>query len=445
MSSPDFDWRKDAFEWPEDDSELPEQAPLNFNHKLRQRAGQLRDSLFKLHRKLPDQIGVQEATATNFLSPLANVLNERSTCYMQVFIIERASSCDIIRVASRGALSIINEIDNELPIQQKLLDAISHVSEVGLVDKEAKEFAEYLLRKVPHSSSSFGSWLKRMIMRTRLHLHLEPKSSPLSEVRRSLEEVNIACQDCINACEVEELNAQDWIRRRNQYNANREQCYGNIERMHRMIALRKEEARILDFHSLAEFKAKGRMGKCTVCIKQLIYDLRKQALESTPTMFDRLLTVKKTTFSWTTWPEDRLALENKAEADILRDWDYAFCTNLGGQLVDWKKLSEYFEVHNTLNVTIQILSNLFGLKFRKVYAGDPDQFSKGLVKVWQEGVKIYSVWNDFENEKDFLGYLYLDLFSREKKTIMPGHYCLQAVRNFLPVLLCGPLRRLAIR
>jgi hypothetical protein len=443
MSSPESDWRKD--ERPEHASELPEQAPLNFNHKLRRRARQLRDSLFKLYRKLPDQIGVQEATTTNFLSPLANALSQRSTFYMQLFINERASPCDRIRVASRCAFGIINEIDNELPIRQKLLDTISHVSEVRHVGNEAKEFAEYLLRKVPHSSSLFGSWLKRIIMGTRLHLHLETKSSPLSEVRRSLEEVNIACQDCINACEVEELNAQDWIRRRNQYNANSEQCYGNVERMHRMITLRKEEARILGFHSLAEFKAKGRMGKCAVCIKQLINDLRKQALESTPTRFDRLLRVKETTFSWTNWPEDRLALENEAEADILRDWDYTFCTNLGGQLVNWKKLSQYFEVHNTLNVTIQILSNLFGLKFREVHAGDPNPFSNGLIKVWQERVKIYSVWNDFKNEKDFLGYLYLDLFSREKKTILPGHYCLQAVRNFLPVLLRGSLRRLAIR
>ena len=166
MSSPDCDWRKDECQPLEDASELPLQAPLNFNHEVDLNARRLRDAIFKRFRELPDQIGVQEATTTNFLSPLANALNEGSTYYMQLFINERASPYESIRMASRKALKILNEIDNGLPIRRKLLDAIKHVSEGP--DFEAKVFAEHLILKVSDSDSKFHTWsLSRKFVRAR--------------------------------------------------------------------------------------------------------------------------------------------------------------------------------------------------------------------------------------------------------------------------------------
>ena len=269
-------------------------------------------------------------------------------------------------------------------------------------------------------------------------------SRRLFEVKKQLEKLNLACQDCINACDVEDLTTRDWVRRRDQYAKNRAQCLDNISRLNKIITLRGKEAKILK-KSRAEFAARRLMGSCSICIKRLIHDLRKSAIESAPERFDQLLRLRAQDLSMN--PPARPA---ETDADVLYDWDYTFCTNLspkdgGGNLVDWKKLSEYFELNSTLKSTIQIVSELFGLKFREVHTGDPDPFREGLVKVWQERVQIYSVWNDFENKKNFLGYLYLDLFSREKKTIMPGHYCLQAVRNFLPVFLSGPRFRQVTR
>jgi Zn-dependent oligopeptidase len=439
MSSPEYDWRKDEPQPLEDTSELPLQAPLNFNHELGQRARQMRDDLFRLYRELPDQIGVQEATATNFISPLADALNERSAFYMQLFINEGASPDESIRMASRNALGFINEIENELPIRRKLLDSIKHASE-GL-DFEAKLFAEYLILKVSDSGSQFHTWsLRRKLVRKMKCKRLRS----LFEIRKQLEELNLACQNCINACDVEDLTTRDWVGRSEQYAKNRKQCLDNVSRLNKIITLRDKEAEIFN-QSRAEFAVRRRMGRCFICIKLLIHILRKSAVESAPERFDQLLRLKAQDLSMNS-PTKPM----ETEAEVLHDWDYTFCTNLspkdgGGNLVDWKKLSEYFELNNTLKATIQIVSELFGLKFREVHAGDSNPFREGLVKVWQERVQIYSVWNDFENKKDFLGYLYLDLFSREKKTIMPGHYCLQAVRNVLPVVLSDPRRRRVTR
>jgi hypothetical protein len=429
MSSPEYDWRKDESQPLEDASELPLQPPLNFNSLYCTKANEIRDLTFKLYRDLHDQIGIQEATVPNFLSRLAKVADETSTFCRQLIIHNRASPDSLFREISRDGLRIINGIESGIPIRQEFLDTIKNFSNGKHVDLETKMFAQYLLDKHPRPYSTFSASLNRNF----LPQDLKVKSGPLSKARKRLGKLNISFQDGINACDVELFIQQNEVTRREQYNKSRERCVDNVSRMKEMIALRDDEAKILGFLSRAKFKAESQMGSCAICIEQLIHDLRKTLVESATTRLDQLLRLKIRSLSRSRHARD-------LKKDTLYGWDYSFCTSLspngdGGNVVDWKKISDYLELNNTLTTTIRILSTLFGLKFREIHAGTPSttstlSFAK-VAKVWQQDVKIYSVWDESHNQTGFLGYLYLDLYSRAEKSIKPGHYCLQAVSNIL--------------
>jgi metallopeptidase MepB len=201
--------------------------------------------------------------------------------------------------------------------------------------------------------------------------------------------------------------------------------------MNGMKAWRDKEAKYLGFLDRAKFKANSQMGSCAICIKYLIHDLREKVVVSAAARLHELLDLKRRNLSRSKHATD-------VEKNTLYDCDYSFYKNLstngdGGNIVDWKNISEYLEVYNTLNATFRVLGTLFDLRFREIRAGPPSTSKAfSLLKVWQEDVKIYSVWDkSCDQQTGFLGYLYLDLYSRPKKSMKPGHYCLQAVSNIL--------------
>jgi Zn-dependent oligopeptidase len=421
MRAPDYHWRTE--EQPEHASELPEQAPLDFSILFSPVAKWRRNLTFKLYRELHNQIGIQEATSLNFLSRLAKVADENSTLYKQFFIHSCANPHSATSRIGKDCLRIINGIESRIPIRQEFLDTIEQLSKN--VDLETKMIAQYLLDKHPRPRSTFSaSWLRNCVSR-----------EDLSEARMHLEELNITCQDCIKVCDVELLIQQDASTRRGQYNANRKRRVDNVSRMKDMIAWRDKEAKYLGFLNRAKFKANSQMGSCAICIEILIHDLRKTLVESATRRLHELLELKIKSLP-------RSGYARGLEKDVLYDWDYSFCKNLstngdGGNIVDWKKISEYLELNNTLKATLRVLGTLFGLKFREIRAGTPSTcislYSRQ--KVWQQDVEIYSVWDKSRDQQTgFLGYLYLDLYSRPKKSMKPGHYCLQAVSNILLLL-----------
>ena len=65
-----------------------------------------------------------------------------------------------------------------------------------------------------------------------------------------------------------------------------------------------------------------------------------------------------------------------------------------------------------------VFQHLFELVFEEVVAEERPHFSpsgKGDDLVWQEDVQAFAVWNDQQEGGEFLGYLYLDLYSRAGK------------------------------
>lgn len=177
----------------------------------------------------------------------------------------------------------------------------------------------------------------------------------------------------------------------------------NVGRLTEILRLRHEIAQYLGFENHAALKMEEKMHESVSEVQQVLQRTR-----------DMLQTVAKREIVTML----QLKRETDPETTTLYSWDWSFFTQkLKKQeyCIDANKFSEYFEVKNTLEGMFGIFQELFGLDFKTIDAS-----------VWHEDVVVYEVW-DTSNGSAFLGYLYVDLFSREGKFDGASHYALQPV------------------
>lgn len=80
---------------------------------------------------------------------------------------------------------------------------------------------------------------------------------------------------------------------------------------------------------------------------------------------------------------------------------------------------------------LKIFENLFGLIFVEIAGDERSEFAKsgnGTGLVWHEEVQLFGVWDSEDEGGGFLGYLYLDLYSRKNKYSNPSNWNLQPVK-----------------
>lgn len=179
---------------------------------------------------------------------------------------------------------------------------------------------------------------------------------------------------------------------------------GNVGRLTEILRLRHEIAQCLGFEHHAALKMEEKMhedvSKVQDVLQRTIHMLQTVAKREIDTML-------------------RLKHKTDPGSTALYSWDWSFYTQeLKKQKyrIDANKFSEYFEVNNTLVGMFGIFQQLFGLDFKVIDAN-----------VWHEDVLVYEVW-DTSKGSAFLGYLYVDLFSREGKFDGASHYVMQPVR-----------------
>lgn len=88
-------------------------------------------------------------------------------------------------------------------------------------------------------------------------------------------------------------------------------------------------------------------------------------------------------------------------------WDEAYYRRIWLEScyqVDHQKIAEYFPCQPTVSYILEIFAELFGIEFEETYGS-----------VWHEDVQLFSVWDNTESGGTFVGYLYMDLFSRQDK------------------------------
>lgn len=86
-------------------------------------------------------------------------------------------------------------------------------------------------------------------------------------------------------------------------------------------------------------------------------------------------------------------------------------------MVDQQRIAEYFALDSSV---MGMFETLFGLLFTRI-----TDAANGLI--WHEDVHLFSVWNDEGQGGQFVGYLYLDLYSRSGKFGHVANFNLQPV------------------
>jgi Zn-dependent oligopeptidase len=87
-------------------------------------------------------------------------------------------------------------------------------------------------------------------------------------------------------------------------------------------------------------------------------------------------------------------------------WDYRYYDRLYLEKtlsLDDALIKEYFPVSVVVPAILEIYQNLLGVRFQKVND----------TQAWHPDVQVFAVWGaDANDESDFVGYCYLDLFPR---------------------------------
>lgn len=91
--------------------------------------------------------------------------------------------------------------------------------------------------------------------------------------------------------------------------------------------------------------------------------------------------------------------------------------------VDHQEIAEYFPVQTTVAGMLKMVQHLFGLQFRQVHVDSEN--------TWHPDVQVFSAWDSEELGGRFVGYLYLDLYSRAGKTSGAANFNIAPVSSWL--------------
>lgn len=206
--------------------------------------------------------------------------------------------------------------------------------------------------------------------------------------------------------------------RKKMFIGNENRCAENIALFRNVVILRDEAARLLGYSSHATMKLEDRMAKTPEAVNTFLQDLRTrlQSLSLEESAKLRELKASNSTVAECVG-RDRLFL-----------WDQPFYNRLSAEMrhsVDQEKLSEYFPVDVVVDRMLDIFQELFGLRFTDI-TNSPSQHTDSFLNQnapasWHEDVRIFCTTDD-DLQQTLIGYLYMDLFSRDGKVGGPCNF-----------------------
>jgi metallopeptidase MepB len=210
--------------------------------------------------------------------------------------------------------------------------------------------------------------------------------------------------------------------RRQLYIANTNKCNQNVPLLKEALVLRDEAARLLGYSNHAAFRLEDKMVKSPQAVDTFLRDLRSRLSARGLKEIETLKELKKAD------------LESRGEQfdNHYYLWDHGYYDRLMLEKAfsfDQQKVAEYFPLNTSIQRMLKTLEKLFGLVFTEIIGKDRDDIAetgKGSDIVWHQDVQLFSVWDDEDDE--FLGYLYLDLYPRNGKFGHAANFNLHPVR-----------------
>ncbi|PKU72853.1 thimet oligopeptidase [Dendrobium catenatum] len=175
----------------------------------------------------------------------------------------------------------------------------------------------------------------------------------------------------------------------------------NLEILENLVRLRHKFARVLGYSNYADYAIEPRMAKSPSKVFEFLEEVSDNLsdLATTELNFLKELKLKEegdTFFGM----EDLLYYIRRAEELHFN--------------LDMAEVRQYFPVNVVLSGIFKILQDIFGLKFKEVKN----------IEIWDETVNLYAVLD--LSSKELLGYVYLDMFSRQGKF---AHTCVLSLQN----------------
>ncbi|EME81925.1 uncharacterized protein MYCFIDRAFT_56517 [Pseudocercospora fijiensis CIRAD86] len=194
----------------------------------------------------------------------------------------------------------------------------------------------------------------------------------------------------------------------------------NLEVIQKLITLRDEMARLLNYSSFAELAVRDEMAKTPKAVEKLLADVKKPMLEKLPKEIQHIKDWKK---------------NETGNADHLYLWDDYYYTSRiyeDEYKLDVDYLKEWFPADYMFERLLEMYEQIYALNFIAITGKDLDDLSptkNGSDLFWAPDVTLYAVWDDADDTKgDFIGYLYVDLYYREAKA--PGAFMMPFVAGF---------------
>lgn len=195
--------------------------------------------------------------------------------------------------------------------------------------------------------------------------------------------------------------------RKRAYIAHSNRCNENVPLFHEVVVLRDEAARLLGYPSHAALVVESKMARNTKTVHSMLNTLRSGLMQAGLGELERYKAIKEADYRSRdeTWDEHYYL------------WDQPFYSRkllLTAHSVNHDEISEYFPLQTTISGMMDIFGRLFGITFVEMTVMDSI--------IWHEDVQVFSAWNPHDHGGEFLGYLYLDLFSRAFKHTNPGNF-----------------------
>ncbi|OAA79260.1 Peptidase M3A/M3B [Akanthomyces lecanii RCEF 1005] len=191
----------------------------------------------------------------------------------------------------------------------------------------------------------------------------------------------------------------------------------NVDLFRDVIAARHRSASMLCYKNHAEFILESRMLSSTNKIHKFLDEVEDALRERGRAEMGALIVLKEGHLRSTPYPDDD---HNKMPL-----WDYEYYARLKRESLKIceSQYSEYFPLELVVAGLLRTVTECLGLRFAPLTAEEM------VGTIWHEDVMGWAVWEDdvtIKNEEMFVGYLYMDLLSRENKARGSQSHSLQS-------------------
>ncbi|KAE9978222.1 hypothetical protein EG327_007471 [Venturia inaequalis] len=390
------------------------------------------ERLIRQLRLVQDQVSkVQPGIATfeSVLTPLANAENAMNLEKHRIIFYQNACPDVKMRDASSKAQVVLDNFTLEAAMREDLfstIDALYH----GNLDVEVDRESLYYLKKCRQEFLQHGLSLadgpdrlrfrdikSRLSQLSGLYSKNLASSNEGTGVWFSLEELSGLPEMVLSQFEQrKEENetkfkvplsnffptlefATNSATRRQLLTANENKCVQNLPILKEVLMLRDEAARLLGHPNHATSRLGDMMAGSPDVVNHFLEDLRERLTPAGTKELEDLKLLKK--------------LDGHSQADdgSYFLWDHPYYARRmleSDYSVDHQMISQYFPLQNVIHGLLNTFQTLFGLLFEEIVTPHPSM-------LWHEDVQLFSVWDDEELGSGFVGYLYLDMFSRDGK------------------------------